>query len=40
MYDNRPVEEQWAEIVKGYEDKGLNDVIKEVNEEAAKLGIN
>lgn len=40
MYDNRPVEEQWAEIVKGYEDKGLNDVIKEVNEEAAKQGIN
>lgn len=40
MYDNRPVEDQWAEIVKGYEDKGLNDVIKEVNEEAAKMGIN
>ncbi len=39
MYDSAPVEQQWANIVKGYEDKGLNDVIKEVNEEAAKLGI-
>ena len=39
MYDSRPIEQQWADIVKGYEAKGLNDVIKEVNEEAAKLGI-
>lgn len=39
MYDSAPVEQQWANIVKGYEAKGLNDVIKEVNEEATKLGI-
>ncbi len=40
LYKNTPVEQEWAEVVKGYEAKGLNDVIKEVNEEAAKLGIN
>jgi putative aldouronate transport system substrate-binding protein len=30
---------QWKEAVKGYDAKGLQDAIKEVNEEAAKKGI-
>ena len=30
---------QWKEAVKGYDAKGLQDAIKEVNEEAAKRGI-
>lgn len=31
--------EQWKEIVKGYDAKGVPEAIKEVNEEAAKRGI-
>ncbi|MNR59153.1 hypothetical protein D3C85_1803470 [compost metagenome] len=30
---------QWQEIVKGYDAKGVQDAIKEVNEEVAKQGI-
>ncbi|MFD0692669.1 extracellular solute-binding protein [Paenibacillus sp. GCM10027628] len=30
---------QWKEIVKGYDAKGVQDAIKEVNDEAAKRGI-
>jgi putative aldouronate transport system substrate-binding protein len=30
---------QWKKAVKGYDAKGLQDAIKEVNEEAAKKGI-
>ncbi|MDQ6419549.1 extracellular solute-binding protein [Paenibacillus sp. LHD-117] len=29
----------WAEVLKGYETKGLKDAIKEVNEKAAEMGI-
>ena len=30
---------QWKDIVKGYDVKGVQDAIKEVNDEAAKRGI-
>jgi putative aldouronate transport system substrate-binding protein len=30
---------QWQKIVKGYDAKGVQDAIKEVNEEAVKRGI-
>lgn len=38
MTGERPVEEMWAEIIEGYKLNGLEDVIKQVNEEADKLG--
>lgn len=38
MTGTDPVEDMWAEILKKYEDKGLWDVVKEVNEKAKELG--
>lgn len=38
MTGERPVEEMWAEIIESYKLNGLEDVIKQVNEEADKLG--
>ena len=38
MTGERPVEEMWNEIIEGYKLDGLEDVIKQVNDEAEKLG--
>ena len=35
MTGTEPVEEMWAEIVKGYEANGLEDMIQQVNDALA-----
>ena len=40
MLSKEPVETAWAEIVNAYKEKGLDDVISEVNAKAKELGIN
>ena len=38
MMGNEPVEKMVEDLLKSYEDKGLEAMIKEVNEKAAEMG--